>query len=303
MDHPADTLDAFEDLRPRLTGLAYRMLGSMAEAEDVVQEAWLRWYRADRAAVVDPPAYLSRVVTRLSLDALKSARARREVYVGPWLPEPVLDASAFAAEAESDYAHDLSVGLLLALERLSPLERAAFLLHDVFDVEFAEVAAALDRSEVACRQLAARARTHVRSTRPRFPVAPEAGHAIVRAFVAAADSGDASGLTRLLAEDAVLHSDGGGKVRAALRAIRGRDRVVRFTVGISRKLFEPRTAAHSFLPVNGLPGLVTTFQDGSLQATAFQIEDGRIVAIYIMRNPDKLARLAGAMASPGAAPE
>ncbi|MDC7784909.1 sigma-70 family RNA polymerase sigma factor [Rhodoplanes sp. TEM] len=281
----------FEAHRRHLVGLAYRMLGSVAEAEDAVQDAYLRWHRADRAAVGDARAFLSRTVARLCLDRLRAAKARRETYVGPWLPEPLLDAEALAADTASEYASDLSVGLLMALERLSPLERAAFLLHDVFDVGFAEVAALIGRSEAACRQLATRARAHVRAARPRFAVAPEEGSRLVAAFAEAVQRADASGLARLLAADAVLHSDGGGRKTAALNPIVGRDRVARFFAGIAAK-FPDVLAASRGASINGLPGLIVTEADGSVQTLAFEIVDGSIAAIYFVRNPDKLAHLA-----------
>jgi RNA polymerase sigma-70 factor (ECF subfamily) len=182
MTERQDPAAEFESLRGQLTGLAYRMLGSRAEAEDMVQEAWLRWHAADRAAVREPRAFLSKTVTRLCLDQLKSARARREEYVGQWLPEPVLDGAQLAAGSASEYADDLSVALLLALERLSPLERAAFLLHDVFDLGFEEVAEALGRDPAACRQLASRARSHVREEKPRFKPSAEEEQRVFAAF-------------------------------------------------------------------------------------------------------------------------
>ena len=292
---PADrsSAAAFERHRAQLTGLAYRMLGSMAEAQDIVQEAYLRWHAVDRDEVVDARAFLSRIVTRLCLDALKSARARRETYVGPWLPEPVIDEAALSAETASEYAHDLSVGLLLALERLSPLERAAFLLHDVFDVKFDEVATLIGRREAACRQLAARARTHVQATHRRFTVPADTCTAIAKAFVAATESGDVSSLARLLAADATLQSDGGGKALAARRVLVGRDRVARFVMGVARKFLAPGLADRRFAVINGLPGFILTYRDGHLQTTAFDIADGKIKAIYIVRNPDKLSHLRG----------
>src|SRR5215470_11283773 len=204
-----DSADSFEPHRRRLLGLAYRMLGSVSEAEDAVQDSYLRWHAADRDAVTDARAFLTTTTTRICLDALKSARARREEYVGPWLPEPVLDTAALAPDSRTELADDLSIALLLTLDRLSPLERAAFLLHDVFDFSFGEVATALERSEAACRQLAARARTHVRAARPRgATVLParsdeiDAKHAqLLSAFMLAARAGDLDALTQLLASD------------------------------------------------------------------------------------------------------
>ena len=283
-----DAARDFEPHRRHLVGLAYRMLGSLAEAEDAVQEAYLRWHRADRASVANPRAFLSKTVTRLCLDTLKSARARRETYVGPWLPEPVLDAAALAADTASDYADDLSVTLMLALERLSPLERAAFLLHDVFDMDFAEVGETLGRNAAACRQLAARARDHVRAARPRFRVSAEDGAKVVDAFLAASRSGDAGGLARLLAESAVLYTDGGGKKIAALNPIYGRDRIVRFWTSVARKQQLHPVIGVRPAEVNGLPGFVAVERDGTRQTVALDLRDGTIAAIYIVRNPDKL---------------
>jgi RNA polymerase sigma-70 factor (ECF subfamily) len=284
------TAAGFEPHRRRLMGIAYRMLGSLSEAEDIVQEAWLRWNGADHETLREPAAWLSRVVTRLCLDHMKSARARRETYVGQWLPEPVLDGAAIAADTPGERAEDISVAFLLALERLSPLERAAFLLHDVFDMEFAEVARALDREEAACRQLASRARSHLKAAQPRFAVPAADGERLVQAFLAAAGSGDAAALARLLAEDAALHSDGGGKRLAALNIVRGRDRVTRFFVGTARKWSWPSWTVRQET-INGLPGLVMSHPQGELQTLAMHIRDGRIAEIYIMRNPDKLRHL------------
>ncbi len=281
----------FEAHRRHLMGLAYRMLGSLAEAEDAVQEAYLRWHAAERGVVENPRAFLSTIVTRLCLDQLKSARVRRESYVGPWLPEPVLDAAALDAESASDHAHDLSVALMLTLERLSPLERAAFLLHDVFDMEFAAVAATLGRSEAACRQLAARARAHVQAARPRFTPSPDEGARLAAAFRQAAQSGDTAAMARLLAEDAVLYSDGGGKRVAALNPICGGDKIVRFFAGIARKNGLRGLRARE-ASINGLPGFVMVDAEGALQTSAFAVADGRIAAIYLVANPDKLQRVA-----------
>lgn len=277
---------SFEPHRRRLRGLAYRMLGSVADAEDIVQEAYLRWHATDRARVANVGAFLSKTVARLCLDTLKSARHRRETYVGPWLPEPVLD------EADDDgFADDLSVALLLALERLSPLERAAFLLHDVFDLDFAEVADTLGRNAAACRQLAARARRHVRSARPRFPVDREAEARLADAFLAAARGGDVAALGRLLAADAVAYTDGGGRKAAALNPIHGRDKLLRFYAGLARKTggLMPEVAYRG--RINGLAGFVTVEADGTLQTTALDIRDGAVAAIYVVRNPDKLVHL------------
>jgi RNA polymerase sigma-70 factor (ECF subfamily) len=295
---PSDPAASFEPHRRRLLGLAYRMLGSVADAEDAVQEAYVRWHSADRERVADPRAFLMTTVTRICLDVLGSARARRETYVGPWLPEPVLDTDALAPDSHTELAEDLSIALLLTLDRLSPLERAAFLLHDVFDFSFGEVAAALDRSEAACRQLAARARAHVRDARPRGVTKPmsrdsaiEPAHAeLLTAFVSATQSGDLDRLMQLLARDALVVTDGGGKVRAALNELHGADRAARFLVGASRKGWQPEFTLR-YTAVNGLPGVVIDAPGGPVQTAAFEIEDGLIRAVYIVRNPEKLRHL------------
>lgn len=283
MSGAAAGAEAFLAARPRLRALAYRFLGSVADAEDVVQAAWLRWAAADQAEVGDPEAFLRRIVARLCLDELKTARRRRETYVGPWLPEPVVETDPLAGRAA---AEEVSVALMLALERLSPLERAAFLLHDVFGSGFEEVAATLGRTPAAVRQLAARARAHVRQARPRFPVTPDDGRRIAEAFRAAAMSGDAAALGRLLAEDAVLRTDGGGVVTAAINPVFGADRIARFFAGLGRKA--RLGAMHEPAWINGLPGYVTRFPDGAVQTTALEIEAGLIRAVYVVRNPEKL---------------
>lgn len=313
-----DPSASFEPHRRRLLGLAYRMLGSLADAEDAVQEAYLRWHRVDRSQVSEAKAFLMTTTTRICLDLLTSARARREEYVGPWLPEPVVDTAALAPDSRSELAEDLSIALLLTLERLSPLERAAFLLHDVFDFSFTEVAGALDRSEAACRQLACRARVHVRATRPRGVTGPPsaadaatepadsrpagtparshgvtARHAqLLTTFVAATQSGDVSGLMRLLASDVRVITDGGGKVVAALNVIHGADRAARFLVGTTQKGWRADYTLR-FATINGLPGVIVEASDGPVQTAAFEIDGDVVLALYVVRNPDKLRRLAG----------
>jgi RNA polymerase sigma-70 factor, ECF subfamily len=241
--------------------------------------------------------------TRICLNMLTSARARREEYVGPWLPEPVLDTAALAPDSRTELAEDLSIALLLTLDRLSPLERAAFLLHDVFDFSFSEVAAALERSEAACRQLAARARAHVRAVRPRGVTVPparsgeiDAKHAqLLSAFMAATQSGDLNALTNMLASDVRIVTDGGGRVRSALEVIEGADRAARFIVNATRK--RPDTwwrqdFTMRFAMINGLPGIIVAAPDGPVQTAAVEIEGELIRAVYVVRNPDKLRHLA-----------
>lgn len=299
-----DSAVTFEPHRRRLLGLAYRMLGSMSDAEDAVQEAYLRWHAADRDSVSDARAFLMTTTARICLDVLTSARARRVEYVGPWLPEPVLDTAALAPDSRAELAEDLSVALLLTLDRLSALERAAFLLHDVFDFSFAEVAAALDRSEAACRQLASRARTRVREARPRGATAPlgrsdelDPKHAqLIAAFAAATESGDVEKLKQMLADDVRIVTDGGGKVRSALEVVEGADRAARFLVGVTRKgaadAWWRDDFTVRFASVNGLPGVIVAAPEGVKQTTAFEIEGDAIRAIYVVRNPDKLRHLA-----------
>jgi len=278
---------AFETHRRALTSPAYRMLGSRAEAEDIIQDAYLRWHAVDRTVIDDPRRYLGTVVTRLCLDRMKSARVRRELYVGQWLPEPVVD-EVFEDEHAGELAHDISVALMLLLERLAPLERASFLLHDVFGLDFTKIARALDRNEAACRQLAARARTHIEAGQPRFAPSPEEGRRLAAAFQAAATSADTKALVRLLADDAVLCTDGGGKRLAALNPIRGADKNARFFEGVARKNAALATIGARPAIVNGMAGFVLHEDDGSIDTMAFEQRDGRIVAIYVVRNPEKL---------------
>ncbi|WP_395336526.1 RNA polymerase sigma factor SigJ [Novosphingobium sp. BL-8H] len=275
----------FDAQRPGLLRVAYRMLGSMADAEDVLQEAYIRWAAADRTAVDVPAAYLRRVVTRLCLDHLKSARVRRETYTGPWLPEPVV---------EEEPVEDVTLPLLLALERLSPLERAAFLLHDVFGESFDAIAQSIGRDPAACRQLAARARANVRMERPRYTVDRAHGMAIADAFFQASRGEGLANLGALLAADVRFHSDGGGKRPAVSRVLEGAVEVVRAHQALERLRRAPSTLVRYGF-VNGLPGFVTREPDGILQTTALLIEAGLIRAIYVTRNPDKLRHLESAV--------
>jgi RNA polymerase sigma-70 factor (ECF subfamily) len=274
--------------RGRLLGLAYRMLGSRSDAEDVVQDAYLRF--AGAQDVHNAEAFLVTVVTRLCLDRLKSARAQREVYVGPWLPEPVFDAEGLSADAATELADDLSFALLLALDRLSPLERAAFLLHDVFDTPFPEIAAMLDRTEASCRQLASRARRAVRDDRPVPAKAPDNHARLLQAFGEAVASGNVARLAELLRTDAVALTDGGGRKTAARNPIVGADKIARFFIGLAAK-----NAGHDIrvepAMINGAIGALL-YLDGELDHTmSMAISGEKIAAIYIVRNPDKLRHL------------
>ncbi|WP_429588630.1 RNA polymerase sigma factor SigJ [Sphingomonas zeicaulis] len=276
----------FQAERSRLLRLAYRMLGSLSDAEDVVQDAWLRWDRVEDG-IDFPTTYLTRIVTRLCLDRQKSARVQREAYVGPWLPDPLLG----SAEPDEIVADDITVTLMLAMERLSPLERAAFLLHDVFEIGLHEIAVTLGREPAAVRQLASRARKHVQAARPRFTVEVAEADRMARAFFAAAHDGDMAQLSALLAQDVEIHTDGGGKVLALRNVLRGIERALRLFAGIRRKNVLPPTLLRTVM-IDGLPGYISFDQAGALQTTALDTRDGKIVAIYIVKNPDKLLHLA-----------
>jgi len=278
--------------RGRLMGLAYRMLGSMADAEDVLQDAYLRYAGADRADIRSEEAFLVTMVTRLSLDRLKSARAKREIYVGPWLPEPAPEADALSPQTALELADDLSFALLLTLERLSGPERAAFLLHDVFDTPFADISAALGKSEAACRQLAARARKAVRRERTGHSSSPDQHQELLQRFIEAAASGDADRLQSLLTDDAVAYSDGGGVRIAALKPVIGADKVARFFIGVVRKGVARNDRVEAVpTELNGLPGLLI-YANGELDnAMGIDVQDGKIAAIYSVRNPEKLGAL------------
>lgn len=292
MTAPDSGAAEFEAHRRYLRSIAYRMLGSRADAEDAVQDAWLRWHASDRTAVEHPRAFLSQTVTRLCLDRLKSARAQREVYVGAWLPEPVVDDAADfqpGPEALHELANDLSFAFMLTLERLSPLERAAFLLHDVFDMDYVDIAKTLGRSESACRQLASRARSNVHANRPVCKVSAEEGNRLADAFANAIRNGDVAGLAAVLALDASFVSDGGGRVTAVPRPVVGRDKVAQVIIGFS-KLVKPGEVRIRRAEINGLAGFVMSGIDGApIQTLAIEPDDqGQIRAIYVMRNPEKL---------------
>jgi RNA polymerase sigma-70 factor (ECF subfamily) len=285
---PSSRLADFQCEQKRLLRLAYRMLGSFSEAEDVVQDSWLKWEQVE-GGIDSPAAYLTRVVTRLCLDRLKSARSRRETYIGPWLPDPLVGSTG----PDEMIADDLTVTLMLAMERLSPLERAAFLLHDVFDVALSDVAVTLSREPAAVRQLASRARKHIQAARPRFSVEAAEADRITQAFFVAARDGDTASLASLLAQEVEIHSDGGGKVMAFRNVIRGVDRALRLFAGLQRKN-APTAQLLRTAEIDGLPGYISVDR-GLVQTTALDIRDGKIAAIYIVRNPDKLQHLAGAM--------
>jgi RNA polymerase sigma-70 factor (ECF subfamily) len=280
---PGD-IGVFDQHRPLLFSIAYRMLGSVMDAEDVVQEAYLRWQRAPQAEVRSPKAYLSAVVTRLCIDQLRSARARREEYIGSWLPEPLPTEPAPDAALLDE---SLSMAFLVLLESLNPTERAVCLLREVFDYDYGEISRLVDKSEENCRQIARRARQSVAARRPSFESSPEQEERLMGSFLEACFGGDMEGLLALLSEDVTLWSDGGGKTRAALNPIHGADKVARFFSGILRKApagFVVRRAS-----INGRPGLIGYFEDGRPQSVAtFDVAEGSIRAIRLVVNPEKL---------------
>lgn len=291
---PSDTAieatETFEAHRPLLFSIAYRMLGSVAEAEDMVQEAFLRFCRADLAEVRSPRAYLTTVVSRLCLDQLKSARARREQYIGPWLPDPLITAGPDAQIERLDEHASIGIAFLILMERLSPVERAVFLLHEVFDYSHTEIGEIVHKSEAACRQIFHRAKTHLVEGRPRFSTTPEAGRRLVEAFLLAATVGDMPALIGMLDEDVIHLSDAGGTRPAALRPIHGRDAVARMVVGIARKELG-RGLAWELVELNGLPGVL--FRDGDTPdfALSFETDGEHIHALYASLHPEKLAHL------------
>ncbi len=296
----------FERSRPRLLGAAYRMVGSLSDAEDILQEAFLRMRSVAMESLDDPEAYLFRVVSRLGVDHLRSARVRRESYVGPWLPEPLLgtpphqERDSNDAETMGTLRDDVSMALLVALESLSPLERAAFLLHDVFDLDYDAIGDVLERSEEACRALATRGRKHVRERRPRFPSSQERAERLVSAFWQSIQAGDIQALTNVLSSDVRLVPDGGGRVAAATRILEGVDRVARFLMGVQERFGVYVDV--DVVPVGGQPGLIVRLDGKISQVCAFEFEDDRIRTVYAVRNPDKLAHLGEVVAARDGAP-
>ncbi len=299
MKSASSAAEIFEDYRGLLFAVAYRMLGTVADAEDAVQDTWIRWSSAPRGNVTDPKAYLIRIVSNTALDRLRSARARREAYVGPWLPEPLLTGPDVAERAE--LAESVSVAMLVVLESLTPEERAVFVLREVFGFSHAEIAAWLGRTEAGVRQLAHRAREHVQARRPRFDVDREQQQQVTRRFLAAAIGGDLDGLMAVLAPDVALISDGGGKVTAALRPITGAAKVARFLQGISGRSYNGFDAADitaEMAAINAGAGLLVTAHGQVLAAVTVVVADGQITAIQLVANPEKLRAISAGRALP-----
>ena len=278
--------DTFDRQRARLFGIAYRMLGTRVDAEDALQDVYLRWHDVDKARLQIPEAWLVTVTTRLCIDRLRAAKVERATYTGPWLPEPLVELDAATPESSAELASDLSIALLNVLERLAPEERAAFLLREIFDVEYAEIARILEKNEPAVRQLVHRAKDRVRADRPRFEVTPQAHAQLVARFAEASRTNDQALLAALLAPAAIMVSDGGGKVIAALRILHGAERLLRLFDKITQK-FE-RHITFRYAAINGEPGALR-FVDGKLDTVYAFVSDGeRIHEIYAVRNPDKL---------------
>lgn len=286
--------EAFAEHRSLLFAVAYRILGTAADAEDAVQDAWLKWSAADRSGVADPEAYLVRVVSHTAVDRLRSARDRRETYVGPWLPEPILTSPDTAEDVVA--TESVSMALLVVLETLGPLERAVFVLREVFGFGHAEIADAVGRSEAAVRQIAHRAREHVQARRPRLHVDRTRRREITQRFLAAATGGDLNALLELLAPDVALWTDGGGKVRQAMRPVTGAERVAAWFAGVATRAYEgvePAEMAVELVELNGGPGLVFTGAGRVLATLTLDLDDaGRVSAIHNVANPDKLRAVA-----------
>ncbi|MDF3881391.1 RNA polymerase sigma-70 factor [Cupriavidus basilensis] len=282
-----DSAEPFTALKPRLFGIAYRMLGTRSDAEDVVQDAWLRWHEADQAELRSAEAWLVTVTTRLAIDRLRARKSEQEKYIGWWLPEPLVESHEDTPEAAAELASDVSVAFLWVLERLSPDERAAFLLRQAFDLEYGEIASILGRTEAACRQIVHRAGERVREGRPRYDVSPQEHRELLTRFMQAASTGDRTAMKTMLSPDAELISDGGGKVPSFGRILRGAARIAGVFWSLGHA--EPGKVRYRLARINGVPGLLR-YVDGKIEsAQSFTIEAGRITAVYVVRNPDKLS--------------
>jgi RNA polymerase sigma-70 factor (ECF subfamily) len=283
-------LERLEPYRGLLFSIAYRMVGEVGDAEDVVQEAYLRAHRvlADGGEIHEPKAFLTEVTTRLAIDHLRSARVRRERYVGPWLPEPIVAEGEPTPEQHAEQLESLSMAFLVVLETLSPVERAVFLLHDVFGFDFEEVAAAVERSPANARQIAVRARKHIEARRPRFDPSPERKQQLAERFFAAITDGDFDGLVQMLSEDAVMVGDGGGKGQAVTKPVQGAVQIARFLAGLGR-VAKQRDGRFTLVTVNGQPGAIAHTEDGHVVSTvSLEIADDKVIAIHAVVNPDKL---------------
>ena len=286
-------VESFESYRPYLFSIAYRMLGSAMDAEDMVQETYLRYQTTPAEPIRSLKAYLTTIIIRLCMDQLHLARRKREVYVGPWLPEPILTTTTPSSEdpaARVDREESISLAFLVLLEQLQPFERAVFLLREVFEYAFAEIASMLGKSEAACRRSFSRAKQHLKEHRPRFPASPETHRELLSGYFKAVETGEMTEIQNLLAEEVTLWADSGGKVKgAALRPISGRDAVARFSVGTKR--FLPEDYRVEMAEVNRQPALIFRTGDQALLVLTIEVEEGHIQAIRLIANPEKLARI------------
>ncbi len=286
MSESKSRIEIFDQYRRRLFGIAYRMTGTQADAEDIVQEAYLRWHKSKVETIGSAEAWLVTITTRLAIDRLRAASKERETYIGPWLPEPLFNTKIYTPEEQMEFASNLSIAFLALLERLSPIERAAFLLHDVFDCSYQEIAGIVGKTETACRQLVHRAKERVRKDKPRFEATEADRERLIKKFVAAASAGDEATLLSIFAEDATLTADGGGKVTAARKVIFGRRKIARLYSIMGRKFNAMLDFKIAW--INGEAGIVLKVFGHTFAATVFEIEGDQIRAIYQVMNPDKL---------------
>jgi RNA polymerase sigma-70 factor, ECF subfamily len=295
--YSTDRLDEFRRYRGLLFSIAYRMLGSVADAEDMLQEAFIRWHRAEGAEIQSPRAFLVTVVSRLCINHLQSARVRREEYSGQWLPEPVITGPEIDPFTVARIDESLSMAFLILLERLTPVERAVFVLREVFDYEYAEIAETVGKDEANCRQILRRARQHIDEIRPRFHASPEEKEELLTEFLQATSTGDLQGLVGLLSSDAVLHADGGGKAPAVPNLVYGADKVARAIIGALAKLV-PGNLTGRVARINGEPGFVSYLDGRPYSVLTLDVDDGRIRSVYVVTNPEKLAHLSPLPAPP-----
>lgn len=288
---PEQRLEAFLQHRPLLLSIAYRMLGSLADAEDMLQETYLRWQQSPEAEIRSVKAFLITVTTRLCINHLQSARVQREQYVGEWLPEPMVSTPENDPSTLPQIDESLSLAFLMVLERLTPVERAVFILREVFEYEYSDIAQFVNQSEVNCRQIFRRARLHLKEMRPRFDASPVLKEKLLRKFLEATSRGDMAGLLQLFSEDITIHTDGGGKATALMNPVQGREKAARAIIGGDKK-FRPEDVTFKFVQVNGQPGFVAYVHGQAVTVLTVDIIDGQICNIYLVRNPDKLQRVA-----------
>ena len=285
-----EKVEIFKRHRARLFGIAYRMLGTHAESEDILQEAYLKWHQADAERIETPEAWLVTIVTRLSIDRLRKASNERETYIGPWLPEPLAVSDAPTPEEEVELASNLSLAFMVLLERLSPIERAAFLLHDIFDCGYADIARIVGKTETASRQLIHRARERVRADKPRFEASERERAKLIKKFSAAAYAGDEKTLLALFSDEISMISDGGGKVTAARKVVTGRKKLAHALAMFGAKA--GAALSNKLYRINGELGLLTFYEGKIFSATTFEFDEGKISAVYRVMNPDKLTAFA-----------